>query len=40
MIPIKKPAHRLATKTLIGSALQLFLWPQGSPAGTYHLLVS
>jgi hypothetical protein len=27
-------------ETLAGSALQLLLWPQGSPAGTYHLLVN
>jgi hypothetical protein len=40
MIAIKKPAHHLAMETLIGLALQLLLWPQGSPAGTYHLLVS
>jgi hypothetical protein len=40
MIRVKKPAHHLAIETLIGLALHLFLWPQGSPAGTYHLLVS
>jgi hypothetical protein len=40
MIPVKKRARHLVIETLMGSALHLLMWPQGSPAGTYHLLVS